>query len=114
MKKILGLQALIGLAGVILGGALSDGRGAASAAIGVLIMLANVLLHSLVWTALVRKKKLVAFAVLIIVFKYAILSAIIFKLLGIAWISLGWFSAGVGSFVISVLIVALTREEHVI
>jgi len=86
----------------------------ASYLIGAIGVTINLLLHLLVWRYLIGGKKLIAFAVSIIVFKYAIFGAIIYKILGLPWVSPIWFCAGISSFVLSSVMVAIAREEYVI
>ena len=87
---------------------------AASYAAGTSLVTANLILHVLVWTTLIRRKKLIAFAALVVVFKYAIFGAIIYKILGFAWASPLWFCLGVSTFVVSAVLVAFSKEEYVI
>lgn len=53
------------------------------------------------------KKKLVALAIGIIVFKYAILGIIMFTLVKRSWFNPLWFAMGVASFVLSGIFYAL-------
>lgn len=50
---------------------------------------------------LIFKKKLIALAIGIIVFKYAILGIIIFTLAKLKWFDSLWFALGVASFILS-------------
>lgn len=56
---------------------------------------------------LIFKKKLVALAIGIIVFKYAILGIIIFALVKFHWFNPLWFSLGLASLVFSALFYAI-------
>jgi hypothetical protein len=58
---------------------------------------------------MIFQKKLIALAVVVIVFKYAILGIIIFKLVKALWFSPLWFSIGIASFVLSALIYAIVE-----
>ena len=80
---------------------------------GLLISL-NLGLHWLVWGYLIQRKKLIAFAVTLIVFKYAIFGTIIYKVLGLPTAKPLWFCVGVGSLLVSSLLVAVTRKENVV
>lgn len=64
---------------------------------------------------LIFQKKLIALAVTIIVFKYAILGIIIFRLRDLSWFEPLWFALGVSSFILSALAFAIKealREEN--
>lgn len=56
---------------------------------------------------LIFKKKLIALAIGIIVFKYAILGIIIFTLVKLSWFNPLWFAMGVASFILSGIFYAL-------
>lgn len=114
MKKMILWQSLLIFLGTVLSALFVGFGGAASYFLGAFGVTINLLLHLLVWGYLIGRKKLIAFAVSIIVFKYAIFGAIIYKILRLTWVSPVWFCIGVGSFVLSSLIVALAREEYVI
>ncbi len=84
--------------------------------LGGTIVLVNLLLHVFVWGQMIRKK-LVALAMFVIVFKYAILGTIIYEVLKLPWMtsrSTLWFCLGVSSLMISAVIFALRKEENVI
>ena len=90
----------------VLGSALLfHGRGfdsAASFAIGAIFVWFNVLS----WAFLISRilsKKLVALWASIIVFKYAILGILLYKLLTMQWLDRIWFSIGLGSLIVSLL-----------
>jgi hypothetical protein len=57
---------------------------------------------------MVFQKKLIALAVLIIVFKYAILGIIIYLLVKQSWLLPLWFAGGVSSMMVAALIYGLT------
>ena len=114
MKKLILWQCLLIFAGTVALALFVGTDGAASYFFGALGVTVNLLLHTLVWGYLIGRKKLIAFAVSIIVFKYAIFGAIIYKILRLTWVSPMWFCIGVGTFVLSSLMVALAREEYVI
>lgn len=71
---------------------------------------ANLLILWAGW-ALIFRKKLVALAIGLIVFKYAILGIIMFKLVKQPWFEPGWFAAGVASFVITSLLYSMTEYK---
>ncbi|MNS76869.1 hypothetical protein D3C72_1104270 [compost metagenome] len=58
---------------------------------------------------LIFKKKLIALAIGIIVFKYAILGIIIFQLVKQPWLSSLWFCLGIATFGVSALVYALSE-----
>lgn len=79
------------------------------------LMLINVGLLYWVWQRCLQKK-LVALAILIIVFKYAILGWIVYRLLSSSWLDIVWFSMGIGSLILSSSLTALqtrTSEDGV-
>lgn len=69
--------------------------------------------------SLIFQKKLVALSIGIIVFKYAILGIIIFKLTAMPWFDTLWFAMGVASFILSAFVYAVKEtlregKDHVI
>jgi len=56
---------------------------------------------------LIFSKKMIALAIGIIVFKYAILGIIIYTLVHLQWFAPLWFAIGVSSFALSALIYAI-------
>jgi len=76
---------------------------------GVLVVAGNFILLATSWK-LIFSKKLIAVSVLIIVFKYAILGIIVYRLVKASWMLPIWFSAGVTSMMISALIYGLTLD----
>lgn len=106
MKFVLIIQlftSLIGASALYL--ALTPQHAASFAAGGLVIALSFFLL-GIGWK-LIFEKKLIALAIGIIVFKYAILGIIIFKLTKLSWFNTLWFALGVASFVLSALGYAL-------
>lgn len=69
---------------------------------GSLVIAGNFLFLGLAWS-FIFKKKLIALAVPLIVFKYAILGLIIYQLVKVISIDLFWFAMGIASFVLSAL-----------
>jgi hypothetical protein len=114
MKKLIFWQSLFVFVGTAAIAYFLGVDGAASYCFGAVGVTANLLLHVLVWGYMIGRKKLIAFAVALIVFKYAIFGAIVYKILGLTWVSPLWFCVGVGTFVVTSVIVALSREEYVI
>lgn len=82
-----------------------------SFALGASLQWLNVLILSIVW-AQILKKKLIALYGLIIVFKYAILGVIIYRIFQLPWISIGYFVAGLSTLVVAVLSFAIFRKEE--
>ncbi len=82
-----------------------DAQSAASFAMGCGLVLFNVLTLAWAWSRLF-KKKLIALAAGIIVFKYAILGIIMYKLLSLDWVDKLWLSIGLSSLVVSALFYA--------
>jgi|GEM_PF-1192912 len=81
-------------------------QNALSYAMGVFIVLFNVGTLYFVWSRFLRKK-FIALALGIIVFKYAILGLIIYRLLHTDWLNPIWFSVGLSSLMVGSLIFAL-------
>ncbi len=81
---------------------------AGSALVGI-----NFLILGIAWS-LIFQKKLIALAVPLIIFKYAILGLIIYQVIQSSSIDLLWFCLGIGSFVISALIFVVWRSRHVV
>ncbi|WII73010.1 hypothetical protein QJS83_03880 [Bdellovibrio sp. 22V] len=68
---------------------------------------------------LIFQKKLVALSIGIIVFKYAILGIIIFKLTALPWFDTLWFAIGVASFILAAFVYAVKEslregKDHVV
>lgn len=61
--------------------------------------------------SLIFKKKLIALAISLIVFKYAILGLIIYQLIKVTKVDLFWFSMGVASFAVSALVYAFVTTR---
>jgi hypothetical protein len=114
VKKLVYFQILITLVFSAAISALLENRYGASFLLGGLLVAINLVLHVFVWTYLIVKKKLIAFAISIIVFKYAIFGAIIYNILKTSWVDPLYFSAGIGTLVISSLCVAFLRNEYVV
>jgi hypothetical protein len=114
LKLFLLIQAAVTLIGSIV---LLEGRDSASAAsfaIGSGIVFLNVLSLAFTFNRVIQKK-LIALSISIIVFKYAILGIIIYKLLGLAWVDRLWLCVGLASLVVSALFfasVARTEDEE--
>ena len=108
MKKIVAIQALItalvALVLLIFAASYDVGSFLIGAAV---IMLAVGLLTA--GYSLIFKKKLVALAIGIIVFKYAILGIIIFQLVKKPWLSPLWFCLGIASFALTAVIYSLSE-----
>ena len=69
------------------------------------LVLANLLILTLAWSLILRKK-LVALAVTVIVFKYAILGVIIYRLLQDSMITALGFCVGLSTLMVTALIYA--------
>lgn len=96
------IQTVILIVGSLVLAEVTDPESAASFALGCGFVLVNVMLTAFVWSRLIQKK-LIALSVTIIVFKYAILGIIIYKLLSLAWVNVAWLCVGLGSLVVSSL-----------
>ncbi|AHZ85669.1 hypothetical protein AB1A81_00040 [Bdellovibrio bacteriovorus] len=102
MKYVLAIQALTTLLGGVLLGFFAAPQHTYSFISGALVILVSFFLMGWAW-GLIFSKKLVALAIGIIVFKYAILGIIIFKLVDQTWFDTLWFALGVASFILSAL-----------
>ncbi|GIL17194.1 MAG: hypothetical protein BroJett040_09450 [Oligoflexia bacterium] len=100
MKTLLLFQALVVAAGTAALAYTTEYRSAQSFLYGGLLVLLNLSAHGLIWSWIVRKK-LIALAVSLIVFKYAIFGVIIFLLVRSNQVDPLWFSLGVGSLLIT-------------
>ena len=110
MKLFFIIQITVILAGSLIFAEIVDTKSAASFASGAGLILLNVAVLAFVWLYLIQKK-LVAVSLTIIVFKYAILGVIIYKLLNLEWIQQSWFCVGLGSLVFSTLVYGFIAPE---
>ncbi|WP_347355647.1 hypothetical protein [Bdellovibrio sp.] len=106
MKFVLTIQALVILLGGLLLGLFAAPQHSYSFISGSLVIFLSFLMAGVAWV-LIFSKKLVALAIGIIVFKYAILGIIIFKLVALPWFDTLWFALGVASFILSALAYAV-------
>lgn len=111
MKVILITQSLTTLVGALLLGFFYAPQQAISFAVGSLVILSSVFFLRLGF-GLIFQKKLIALAIGIIVFKYAILGIIIFTLVKLTWFNPLWFSFGVASFILSAIVYALNEASR--
>ena len=110
MKGLLLIQFLAILLGSLLLGIFLDHNSGYSFAIGGIIVLSNISVIWLCWTYLIPKK-LIAVAILIIVFKYAILAIILYKVLHLSWVQPLWLGLGFGTLMLAAVISATTNRE---
>lgn len=88
-----------------------DVNSAASFAVGGGLVLVNVLSWSFLISRILNKK-LIALSATIIVFKYAILGVLLYKLLTFQWMDRLWFCVGLGSLIVSALLyVSFSKSE---
>lgn len=102
MKFVLTIQALLILLGGLLLGLFAAPQHNYSFISGSLVIFLSFFLAGIAWV-LIFNKKLVALAIGIIVFKYAILGIIIYTLVKLSWLDPLWFSIGVASFILSAI-----------
>jgi len=107
MKRIIKFQALITVLGTFLLWLVAMQQAMESYASGGFLVTANFLLLGQGWK-MAFQKKLIALAVLVIVFKYAILGIIIYLLVKQTWLVPLWFAAGVSSMMFASLLYGLT------
>lgn len=110
MKLFLLIQLLFTVIGGLLLMQFRDGGAAASFAVGSTLILLNVAILGFVWFYVIQKK-LIALSLTIIVFKYAILGVIIYKLLSYEWLSESWLCVGLGSLVLTTLIFGILSPK---
>lgn len=108
MKKVLISQILISILGGLLLNILTASQQAYSFVVGSLVILISFVMFG-VGYGLIFKKKLIALAIAIIVFKYAILGIIIFKIVKLPWFTPLWFAMGVASFILSAIVYAVSE-----
>ena len=115
MKLFIWIQVAITVLGSLIIAETHTPEGAASFAAGSGLILLNIFSLVFTWSRVIQKK-LVALSLVIIVFKYAILGFIIYKLLGTQWLHQGFFCVGLGSLVVTTLIygiaVAFLAPKH--
>ena len=102
MKFVIGIQALVTVVGALLLWQLAGSQQGASFAVGSGVIVLSFYLLGIGY-GLIFKKKMIALAISIIVFKYAILGIIIFAIAKLLWFDPLWFSMGVASFVLSAM-----------
>ena len=110
MKLMYIMQAVLLVVGSAVLFLFSNWRAASSYAVGTTLSLANVALLAVLWGRLLQKK-LVALSLFIIVFKYAILGAILYQLLKTSWLSPAWFCVGLGTVMLAALGMALFSDS---
>lgn len=106
MKLVVLIQFIVAVVGSLLVGYFCGAQQSYSFLIGAGLILLNFLLLGLAWK-LIFAQKFVALSIGVIVFKYAILGIIIFKLVKNPWVSLLWFSMGVATFMIPAIAYAI-------
>lgn len=115
MKTILLSQILVtALIGLFLA-VFNSPHNASSFVFGSLLILFDIILNWLTWK-LIFAKKLVALAIGIIVFKYAILGIIVMNVFKLLWLDILWFCLGIASLALAAVIYAIKeafREEGI-
>lgn len=103
MKQVLISIFALGLFGApFVGWVSQDWYAALSYGIGSGVTLINVAGTTWLWGR-VFERKLLALAAFVIVFKYAILGLILFRLLKTEWMSIPWFCVGISTLVLGIL-----------
>lgn len=80
-----------------------------SAAVGAVLVTVSLVLLTWAWH-LILSKKLIALAVSVIVFKYAIFGTIIYIVITKAWVDGVWFVVGVSTLLPTVLLFAIWQN----
>jgi hypothetical protein len=111
MRTFFLIQVILTAVGGLFLTALLNWHAAASFTIGGLIVLGNVSVFAWVWRRVVQKK-LVALSVALIVFKYAILGAILYLVLKTAWVQPLWFCIGLGTLLVAAIGTALISDAE--
>lgn len=81
---------------------------AVSVFIGGLLMIINIALLTFLWKQVFFKKS-IALAVIIIIFKYAILALILWSLASFTWMKLMGFLIGIGSLIFGILLAPVIK-----
>ena len=108
MKRITLIQALFLVLTLPLSYLFLATQSANSYAFGCGTIFLNFVLLWMGWS-LIFKKKLVAVSISIIVFKYAILGIIVFRIANQPWLDPLWFCLGIASFVVTSLLYAISK-----
>jgi hypothetical protein len=111
MKRVSGLHFLVSLAVSLAIFIFDTKQDALSYAVGSILMSTNLAILWFVWARIIQKK-LIALAVSVIVFKYAIFGFIIYVILKQDSVHPLWFSAGIGSLMVTALLIALFPEKE--
>ena len=115
LRFLILIQTAVGLVLALASGVFGNLQLGASIAIGSTLMLLSVLVHGWTWYSLLAKKS-IAWNVLIIVIKYAVLLGSIFYLARTEGFSVLGVGLGIASFMVATLILALInqRQEHAV
>ena len=108
MKKIILTQTVFTAILAAALGIYNAPHNAISFSLGALLAIGNTVTVYVTWSFLLRKK-LIALCALVIVFKYAILGAIIFKAMSLTWLSQQWFLVGLSNLLIAVIFYAVSQ-----
>ncbi len=102
MNSLVAIHILVSIVAIICVAVFNDQLSALSVAAGTGASLLNLLGLSIAWPRILAKKQ-VALAISVIVFKFAILVWILYVVANGKYLNLGWFSAGLGLVIISVI-----------
>ncbi|MDG0814923.1 hypothetical protein [Bdellovibrio svalbardensis] len=109
MKKVLISHLLVSALGSFLIAIFTAAHQGYSFLAGSLVIFLSFLMLGIGFS-LIFEKKLIALAISIIVFKYAILGIIIFTIVKLPWFTPLWFAMGVASFVLSAIYFAIDES----
>ena len=111
MKMVFLAQFILLLAGTSVLALLVGWREASSYGSGAVMMGLNLGILAWLWGRIVKKKQ-IALALVVIVFKYAILGLILYKILSSPWLEPIWFCVGIGTLMVSLFAVTLMTDTE--
>lgn len=111
MIKILKIQGLITISMSLFAYFISGGNAALSVFIGCVITALNIVSMGFISNAILKKKS-IAQAFLVVVFKYPLLIGILYKLIRERIVDANWLLLGLGTLLVTGVISALLNKEE--
>lgn len=108
MKLVFGVQILTSFLGYLVIESFCDAPEAKSYLFGAGLILLSFMLMGFAWN-FIFKQKFIALSGSVIVFKYAILGIITYKVVSLPWINLLWFAMGLSTLVIPAIAYAINE-----